>query len=326
LPGLSPLAGDCNSVTTPIVARPTVKGLRFASNPDVPMLPLSSVCARSPVLLVLAAVWVNAPACASTGPSAPPAHASPVLQHSQRTAPTDARYASLAAQANDDLRRGHFAAALEAADHALALVPFALEAGLAKVEAHLQLGQRTAALDYASRLVDARPGEAATLYAEGRALLSMSRAQDAAPVFQAALVAATAARAPLDETFALLGLLTALAYDVDVPLAELVSRADELAQRVTSDLDPRPDALHALGIACELRKLGDDRAAAFYRDALALRPDAHPYAHLNLAKLLDASTGRAAARTHFEAFIAQAPPSARAEVERIQKLLQEDTP
>jgi len=293
------------------------------------MLPLSSVSARLPILSSFIACLVGAAACATTParndtgtePATPNANG---LEHgAPHATPADARYAVLARQANDDLRHDRFAAALERADAALALLPFGLEAGLAKVEAHLQLGQRTAALDYATRLVDAHPRSSPALYAQGRALMALSQTQDAAPVFQAAVQTATT---PLDETFALLGALTALAYDVQVELSELERRSDELATRVSADLDPRPDALHALGIACELRKLPEARATAYYEAALALRPEAHPWAHFNLARLLDASTGRAAARPHFQAFVAQAPPSAHAEVERIQKLLREDTP
>lgn len=243
-------------------------------------------------------------ACASSPP--PPA---PDVVHAPPPAPHHERYRGLVSAANDHIRRGEHAAAVALADEALRLVPFALEAGLAKIEAHLGRGERVPALDYAERLADRHPDRPETHYAEGKALYALGRLSEAKDAFAEAL-----ARAP-DDRPSLLGLLTLLAHDPDVPMAELEARAEELMP------DAAADALNALAMAHELR--GDAPAAdALYERALTARTD-HPFAHYNLARLRLTQSGMAAARPHFQAFLDQAPPSAAREVGEVKKLLEE---
>jgi len=221
------------------------------------------------------------------------------------------RYIALVVAANDAARAGDFAKALALADEALRERPFGIEAGVAKVEAHLGLGQRTPALDFAERLRDRNPERAEAHYACGKALYSLGRLSPAQDAFADGI-----ARAPGDRLLQL-AQLTALTHDPDVPLSELEARAAELINGSADDAD----ALHALAMANELR--GDNAAAdALYVRAIAARPR-HPFAHYNLAMLRQFQAGMAAARPHFLAFLDQAPPSAIREVEAVRKLLKE---
>lgn len=256
---------------------------------------------RSPLHIRFALVLLLL-ACASSPP--PPA---PDVVHAPPPAPHAERYRGLVIAANDHIREGDHTTAVALSDEALRLVPFALEAGIAKIEAHLALGERVPALDFAERLADRHPDRAEAHYARGKALYALGRLSEAKDAFAAAL-----ARAP-DDRPSLLGLLTLLAHDPDVPMSELEARVNELM--------PDADALNALAMAHELR--GDAPGAdALYEGALAARPG-HPFAHYNLARLRLSTSGMAAARPHFQAFLDQAPPSAAREVEQVKKLLEE---
>jgi tetratricopeptide (TPR) repeat protein len=181
--------------------------------------------------------------------------------------PEPPRYLELARDANERVRAEDFPQALALADEALRVRPFGLEAGLAKVEAHLALGQRTLALDYARRLRDAYPRRYEARYVLGKALYSLGRLGSAGDAF-----ADGVALAP-DDRLSRLGLLTALAHDPDVPFDELQGRADDLKSGTPDDAD----LLHALAMAREIR--GDvDAAAALYERAIQLRAH-HPFAH-----------------------------------------------
>lgn len=262
-----------------------------------------------PIALALASMLGAAPACATTPPPPPPevVHATPPGEHAHAE-----RYRGLVIAANGHLRNGEHAAALALADEALRVIPFGLEAGLTKIEAHLALGERVPAEDYALRLAERHTDRAEAHYALGKALYALGRISEAREAFTAAL-----GRAP-DDRPSLIGLLTTLTHDPEVPLAELELRADELMA------DAPADALHALGMAQEIR--GDPSAAeALYERAIAARA-AHPFAHYNLARLRLSQRGMRAARPDFQAFLDQAPPNAAREIEQVKKLLEESPP
>jgi len=247
-------------------------------------------------------------ACATTPLPAPE------VVHAQ--APSDplrehARYAALVVAANDKARAGAFDDALKLADTALRELPFGIEAGVAKVEAHLALGQRTQASDFAERLRDRHPERGEAHYACGKAYYALGRLSAAQDAFADGLL-----RLPTDRLLQL-AQLTALTHDPAVPLSELDARAEALMNQTSDDAD----VVSALAMANELR--GDNPAAdALYERAIALRP-VHPFAHYNLAMLRRSVSGMASARPHFQAFLDQAPPSAVREVEAVRKLLQE---
>ncbi len=265
-------------------------------------------------LTVLAALTaLNAPLLAGCASTPPP---TPEVIH-QRPPPDDARaarYRELTRAANARAAAGDFAAALGHADDALTLIPFGLEAALAKVESHLGLGQRTQALDFAQRLADRHPQDPFAHYALGKSLYALGRLGAAHDAFADGL-----ARAP-DDRLLQLALLTALTHDPDVTLDELHARAALLG----ADPELAPDVLHALAMAHEIR--GDlAQADALYVQAIAVRPH-HPFAHYNLALLRHANRDPARARPHLEAFLDQAPPSAARERDEARKLLQEIRP
>lgn len=249
-------------------------------------------------------------ACASAAPQ-PPSPGPAVVHAPPPDDPAHSeRYRGLVISANHRLRDGAYAAGLALADEALRVLPFGIEAGVAKIEAHLALGERVPAEDFALRLAERHPDRAEAHFALGKALYALGRISEARDAFTAAL-----ARAP-DDRPSLLGLLTTLVHDPEVPLAELEARADELMP------DAPADALHALAMAQEIR--GDASAAdALYERALAARAR-HPFAHYNLARLRLAQRGMVAARSHFQAFLDQAPPWAAREVAEVQKLLEEN--
>lgn len=268
---------------------------------------------RSPlhIALVLALLAPLGGPCACVSAAPQPPSQGPAVVHAPP--PSEAhseRYRGLVIAANDRLRGGAYAAGLALADEALRVLPFGIEAGLAKIEAHLALGERVPAEDFALRLAERHPDRAEAHFALGKALYALGRISEARDAFTAAL-----ARAP-DDRPSLLGLLTTLVHDPTVPLAELEARADELMS------DAPADALHALAMAQEIR--GDPAAAdALYERALAARAR-HPFAHYNLARLRLAQRGMVAARSHFQAFLDQAPPWAAREVAEVQKLLEEN--
>lgn len=259
--------------------------------------------------LSLAAVWACAlsPGCASA------AAAPPDVVHAPAPDPalTGGRYAALVVAANDRVMNGAYADALRLADEALRERPFGIEAGVAKVEAHLAAGQRTEALDFAERLRDRHPSRGEAHYACGKAYYALGRLSAAQDAFADGLT-----RAPADRLL-MLAQLTALTHDPAIALGELQTRADELMNGTPADAD----VLHALAMANEIR--ADNAAAdALYLRAIGLRPK-HPFAHYNLAQLRLAGAGMRSARPHFQAFLDQAPPSAVREVEAVRKLLQE---
>ena len=271
------------------------------------------VVAHNWPLLLLAASLGCATAPVSPSAAVPEAPPPPVVVHAPApdVARTDARYAPLVVAANDRARNGDFANALRLADEALRERPFGIEAGVAKVEAHLALGQRTEALDFAERLRDRHPERGEAHYACGKAYYALGRLSAAQDAFADGL-----ARAPNDRLL-MLAQLTALSHEPGVSLSELQARADELMSKTPGDAD----VLHALAMANEIR--GDNAAAdALYVRAIAVRP-VHPFAHYNLALLRHSDAGMRGARPHFQAFLDQAPPSAVREVEAVRKLLKE---
>lgn len=254
-------------------------------------------------------------ACPSTAPVKP----DPQPQVVHVTAPdseADRRYQDLARQANERAHGGDFQAAVDLAKAALRIRPFGLEAAVARIEAQLQLGQRTEALDYATRLREVHRQRPEAAYAHGKALYALGRLNAAADAFADGLVLAP------DDRHLRLGLLTASSHDPEVPLDELELRARDLMDLMGNG-DGDADVLHALAMAHEVR--GDEAGAdALYLRAIAIRPH-HPFAHFNLALLRHGRGQMAAARPHFSAFLAQAPPWAVREVEQVRALMQEKT-
>lgn len=264
-----------------------------------------------------AQLWPVAVACVALATSlacaSAPVPAGPEVHTPQPNDPVQVsdRYAALVVAANAAAQTGDFKKALELANEALRERPFGIAAGVAKVEAHLGLGQRTPALDFAERLRDRNPSRGEAYYACGKAYYALGRLSAAQDAFADGI-----ARMPNDRLLQL-AQLTALTNDPEVPLSELEARAQELINGSPDDAD----VLHALAMANELR--GDGAAAdALYERAIAARPR-HPFAHYNLALLRQSQTGMAAARAHFQAFLDQAPPSAVREVEAVRKLLKE---
>lgn len=234
------------------------------------------------------------------------------------------RYPELVVAANDAARRGAFRDALTLADDALRVRPFGLEAGLAKIESHLALGQRVEAADFAARLVDAHPDRVEAHYARGKSLYALGRLIEAADAFAAGLRDAAPSQG---DALCALGFLTASSHDPGVELDTLVAEAHDL---LAPPSGPPPDARfsadvwHALAMAQETRD-EPDAAVDSYERALSLAPDL-AWAHYNLALLLRARGSNKAARPHLVAFLDHAPPSATREIAAVKALLEGDSP
>ncbi len=256
---------------------------------------------------VLATALVTASALAGCA-TAPVPGPQPEVVHAAPPKVVDG-YAALVVAANARASEGDFVEALALADEALAIRPFGIAAGVVKVEAHLALGQRTEAMDYGIRLRDRNPSRPEAYYACGKAQYALGRVVNAREMFADGLELAP------DDRLLLIAHLTLLTNDPRVELGELQTRAGALMKD-----GPDPDVLHALGMGHELR--GDKAGAdTLYVRAIALRP-LHPYAHYNLARLREATSGMRAARPHYQAFLEQAPPAAAREIEAVKKLLQ----
>ncbi len=259
-------------------------------------------------VVLVATPLAAVPSLAGCATAAPEPEPQPRVVHAPPQRPADG-YAALVEAANARARAGDFAKALALADEALATRPFGIAAGVVKVEAHLGLGQRTEAVDFGQRLRDRNPSRPEAYYAYGKAQYALGRLVNAREMFADGLELAP------DDRLLLIAYLTLLTNDPKVELAELQQRADALMSE-----GPDPDVLHALGMGHELR--GDNAGAdALYVRAIDLRP-VHPFAHYNLARLREATSGMRAARPHYQAFLEQAPPSAAREIEAVKKLLQ----
>lgn len=284
------------------------------------MVRLDAVRPPLPAPLALAIALCASPlsACASV-----PTPATPPVVHAPRPDGHD-RYPDLVLAANDAATRGDFGEALTLANDALHVRPFGLEAGLAKVESHLALGQRIEAADFAGRLVERHPTRVEAHYARGKALYALGRLLEAQDAFAEGLRHV----APQEtDPWCALGLLTAMAHDTRVDLDALVSDAHDLLAPRGRPAPPQhyaADVWHALAMAQETR---DEPEAALvsYGQALALAPDL-AWAHYNLALLLRARGSNQAARPHLVAFLEHAPRSAVREIEAVKALLKGDSP
>lgn len=275
-----------------------------------------AVPVRFPAPFVPLIAWLLC-ACSASTPDGPPDRRAktdessqrPVVSHADPSAKAEVTALSvLIEDARRAFERQAFADALSRADEALRRHPFALGAGLIKVESHLALGENSAALSFADRLVAVRQASPEAHYARGKALLALRRSSLALAAFEAALQLAP------DDTASKLGLLAAMAHIKRYDLGHLEGLAAEVV-RAAPGLDAA--ATHQLAIANEQR--GDLAKARTLYERAAESGD--PLVHYNLARLLHETVGLPAARPHYQRFLAHDRPAWRRERAEVMALL-----
>lgn len=278
-----------------------------------------AVPVRFPAPFVPFIAWLLC-ACSASTPNGPPDHGAKtdgadrrsVVKHADPLASSEAPALTALDALTEDARRAFerqaFTDALSRADEALRRHPFALAAGLIKVESHLSLGENSAALSFADRLAAVRQTSPEVHYARGKALLALRRSSLALSAFEEALQLAP------DDTPSKLGLLAAMAHLQRFDLGHLEGLAASIA-RAAPDLEMA--AIHQLAIANEQR--GDlTKARALYERAAE---SGDPLVHYNLARLLHETVGLPAARPHYQRFLAHDRPAWRRERAEVMALL-----
>lgn len=272
-----------------------------------------AVPVRFPAPFVPLIAWLLC-ACSASTQDGPPGQGATtagsdrraLVNHADPTA--SAEVTALTADARHAFERRAFADALARADEALRRHPFALGAGLIKVESHLALGENSAALSFADRLAAVRQPSPEAHYARGKALLALGRSSLALAAFEEALELAP------DDTASKLGLLAAMAHIKRYDLGHLEGLAAEIT-RAAPDLDAA--VTHQLAIANEQR--GDLAKARTLYERAAESGD--PLVHYNLARLLHETVGLMAARPHYQRFLAHDRPAWRRERAEVNALL-----
>lgn len=220
-------------------------------------------------------------------------------------------YAVLNDLAVAEALRGKQRDALNYTNEALRLDPNGLEAAVNKVETLLELGERTRALDFAYATVDRHPKAAVAHVALGNAHFWLSRFDQARNAFETAL------DLDANNVDAALGVLAIVAQRVDAP------EADEVIERTLKTYPENPHALHLAGVARD-KRLDDKGALTYYERAVAAAQAQGidiPFAHYNLGRLLERTSGLEAARPHYEKFLATTPPAGVYEREYVEKQL-----
>ncbi|MFO0746297.1 MAG: tetratricopeptide repeat protein [Myxococcota bacterium] len=202
------------------------------------------------------------------------------------------------------------------ADKALAIQPDAVEAQANRIEAMLALGDRTGALDRGEALVERHPESAAAQVALGQAYLALMRLADARKAYESALD-----RQP-DDAVAAIGVLAVAAYDLSAV------EARELGEKLLQPFPDDPYVLHLMAVTEERRQETKAARALYLRAIAAAEQRKDPadrgplaWSHYNLGQLLEAEDGLDAARPHYQAFLALAPPTGQLERENLMKKL-----